>query len=79
MALGGDRCRRRYRDGLCLKEKINMPESLEEIRNRLIMESSAQPEEWRPGYVNGILDFYSQAKRKEEALNAPQEKKGVIV
>lgn len=45
-----------------------MPETIEEIRNRLITESKQQPEQTRPGYVNGVLDFYNEIKKREEAL-----------
>ena len=43
-----------------------MPETIEEIRNRLLTESRLQPEQNRPGYVNGVLDFYNELKKKEE-------------
>ena len=41
-------------------------ETIEEIRNRLITESRLQPELTRPGYVNGVLDFYNEIKKREE-------------
>lgn len=41
----------------------DIKETLEDIRNRLITECRKEPEHERPGYVNGILDFYNEIKK----------------
>jgi len=41
-------------------------ETLEEIRNRLISDCTKEPVDQRSGYINGILDFYSAAKKQRE-------------
>ena len=38
-------------------------ETLEEIRNRLLSESRKQKDDEKPGYINGVLDFYLEAKK----------------
>lgn len=41
-------------------------ETLEELRNRLIAESRREPMEARPGYINGVLDFYNAVKKQQK-------------
>jgi hypothetical protein len=38
-------------------------ETLEDLRNRLILECKVEPQEQRAGYVNGVLDMYNLAKK----------------
>ena len=45
-------------------------ETLEEVRNRLIIESRLQPEHQRTGYVNGVLDMYNLVKKREDSMLA---------
>lgn len=48
---------------------VEVKETLEDIRNRLITECHKEPEAQRSGYVNGVLDLYNAVKKqqKEEA------------
>ncbi len=42
--------------------------SLEEIRNKLLTESRIEDEQQKAGYVNGVLDMYNEAKKRQKAL-----------
>jgi len=48
------------------KEAVLEQESIESIRNRLITECRAEPEKERPGYVNGVLDFYNELRKQQD-------------
>lgn len=52
------------------KKGSNMPveikETIEDIRNRLLTECKKEPEEQRAGYVNGILDFYNTLRMQQD-------------
>ena len=45
---------------------VEVKETLEEIRNRLIAESRREPLEARPGYINGILDMFNAIKNQQK-------------
>jgi hypothetical protein len=48
---------------------VEVKETLEDIRNRLITDCKREPEAERAGYINGLLDMYNAARKlqKEEA------------
>ncbi len=52
---------------------VETKETLEDIRNRLITECRREPEIERPGYVNGILDFYNAIKHQEDLASSKKE------
>ncbi len=45
---------------------VEIKETLEDIRNRLITECHKEPQEQRSGYVNGVLDMFNAVKRLEK-------------
>lgn len=45
---------------------IEIKETLEDIRNRLITECQREPEVQRAGYVNGVLDMYNAARKLKD-------------
>ena len=45
---------------------VEINETLEDVRNRLITECRREQDSERPGYVNGILDMYSAVKKLRE-------------
>ena len=54
-----------------LKKEAKMPpievkETLEDVRNKLITECKREPETERPGYVNGILDMYNAVRKLQD-------------
>jgi hypothetical protein len=52
---------------------VEIKETLEDIRNRLITECHREPEVQRSGYVNGILDFYNAIKHQEDLESLKKE------
>jgi len=46
--------------------EVNVKETLEDIRNRLITECKREQESERAGYVNGVLDMYNAAKEVKD-------------
>jgi len=52
------------------KEAVVEKESIESIRNRLITECRTEPEKERPGYVNGVLDYYNELRKQQDKEEA---------
>lgn len=44
---------------------VEIKETLEDIRNRLVTQCRYEPEAQRAGYINGVLDMYNATKKKE--------------
>ena len=59
--------RKKRLEGVAMVNIEEIP-ALEDIRNRLITECHAEPVDQRAGYINGILDMYNEAKKRQEKL-----------
>lgn len=50
--------------------KLHEIPDLSDMRNKLVLDCKLEPEEQRAGYVNGVLDMYNEAKKRQEQLLA---------
>ena len=46
--------------------EVNVKETLEDVRNRLLTECRREQESERAGYVNGVLDFYNEVRKLKD-------------
>lgn len=49
---------------------VEVKETFEDVRNKLITDCRKEPEAERAGYINGVLDLYNAAKRLEKDKEA---------